>query len=71
MKITPNRLARLGDDVRSGLGEAVAGYFLRCDRCSTERRPSPVEMAAYFRDGWPRCCGETMKLTAHGERRTS
>lgn len=47
------------------MAEAVAAYFLHCDLCAADKHPSREEMAGYFRDGWPECCGETMKLTAH------
>lgn len=36
---------------------AEAGGYLRCENCLREE---PVE-ARYWFDGWPKCCGYTMR----------
>ncbi len=48
-------------------GSQLLGSFLRCAACGAEQHPSREDMARYFREGWPECCGQTMRLTAHGE----
>ena len=63
----PADLARLRDDLYDDLGMTVADKFLRCRACGAEEHPSGDDMARYFRRGWPKCCGQTMRLTAHGE----
>jgi hypothetical protein len=67
MMPNPRKLASLSGAFYEELGTAVAGNFLRCAQCGAERHPPPDDMARFFRDGWPECCGETMLLTAHGE----
>lgn len=68
--MTPQDLARL-----SGLHTHVADALPRplrlvCDRCAREERPTPALVAHYLRHGWPRCCGETMKLERRPENGT-
>ena len=67
MMPSPRKLVSLSGAFYEELGAAVAEHFLRCRSCGAEQHPSREDMATYFRDGWPKCCGETMLLTAHGE----
>ena len=41
------------------------GGILRCGECGTER--SLGDVAAYLRDGWPKCCGYTMTWVTRRE----
>ena len=67
MMATPRKLATFARDLESVLSAAVAEHFLRCAACGAEQHPPRQDLARYFRDGWPKCCGQTMRLTAHSE----
>ena len=48
------------------IGQRLAGH-MECDKCLTTL-PAPAEdVAEYIRDGWPKCCGNTMRLVPHPE----
>ena len=66
MRISPRKLATLARDLGPVLAAAVAEHFLRCAACGAEQHPSREDMARYFREGWPECCGYTMRLEREG-----
>lgn len=37
------------------------GGYLACLTCGHERDLSALDQAGYYRNGWPRCCGQTMR----------
>lgn len=37
-------------------------YFLRCHKCGNEREVTVEKFSDFLKDGFPRCCGETMLL---------
>lgn len=44
--------------------EATAGFggYLRCESCGRRSRSlTKMQQASYYADGWPRCCGYTMR----------
>lgn len=43
------------------------GSILRCDTCERTTHPHPVDIAWYFRHGWPTCHGATMRLLTPAE----
>jgi hypothetical protein len=36
--------------------------ILRCRHCGKCTDCTPEDLMTYIRDGWPKCCGETMTL---------
>lgn len=50
-----------------GLYEKLASAIpkvtaLRCPKCGNTRQTSRSQIAGFFADGWPRCCGYTMYM---------
>jgi hypothetical protein len=53
------------DRMYKQMGKAVSDYnALQCDRCGWSELLTKEDAARYFAEGWPVCCGETMKLSA-------
>ena len=52
------------------MAAAVAGHIIACPACGEARHPNRLQFTAYFRDGFPMCCGQTMILRreVHDER---
>jgi len=38
------------------------GALLRCMHCNQEKTVDGADIAGYLRDGWPKCCGTTMRI---------
>lgn len=53
------RLAALDGPSICAEATAIFGGFLRCEDCGHRRQLG--NLAANYRDGWPRCCGYTMR----------
>jgi hypothetical protein len=48
------------DDETKSLG--TTERLLRCGMCGKCVECSSEELMSYMRQGWPKCCGETMEL---------
>ena len=42
--------------------------LLRCDRCGRADEATHADLLRHTRDGWPKCCGQTMAYFAEAER---
>jgi hypothetical protein len=42
--------------------ELGSDRLLRCRQCGKTVECSPEELMTHMREGWPKCCGETMTL---------
>ena len=42
--------------------------LLRCDRCGRADEATHAVLMRHTRDGWPKCCGQTMASFAESER---
>lgn len=40
---------------------AGLGGFLRCETCGHRQELREHQMAGYLANGWPKCCGHTMR----------
>jgi hypothetical protein len=45
------------------IGQALGGFggFLRCESCGAVEDMTDDRAGRYTADGWPRCCGYTMR----------
>ena len=43
------------------------GAKLECDECGGFTYVTSEECGVYLKRGWPKCCGQTMKLTPNSE----
>lgn len=48
------------ESVAAGIEETHGG-FLRCETCRRVAPIAPEGGGTYFRMGWPKCCGYTMR----------
>ena len=42
--------------------------LLRCDRCGRADEATHADLMRHTRNGWPKCCGQTMAYFAEAER---
>ena len=54
------RLLGIHQKIADNVAEMVPN-FVECDRCGQKQA---VDFAKCLRAGWPKCCGETMKLNS-------
>ncbi len=61
-------LARLAE-IRSAIAVDVwpAGAVLECTRCGASQTATVEELAEYLHNGWPKCCGVTMRVEGRTE----
>lgn len=48
--------------------EACVGSVLRCETCGKQIDVRPGKPLNYLFNGWPQCCGHTMRLITSSER---
>ena len=41
-------------------GVPTGRRVLRCDRCAKSTEATHADLMRFTRDGWPKCCGDTM-----------
>jgi len=56
LELTKNIHTKIAEDVWP------KGGFLLCDRCGYELKIKSSDCAYYLAKGWPKCCGNTMKI---------
>lgn len=61
----PSRHQALYDEIARSHPSLLAGKVV-CARCG---KPRTVDAARCLRDGWPKCCGATMRLQEAGKAR--
>jgi hypothetical protein len=40
---------------------SASGGFLRCENCGRQEELGRTDIAVNLRQGWPKCCGYTMR----------
>lgn len=59
-----NRIDAMKDDMSAKMD--VFGGMLHCDQCGKERTMQEGDAGYYLFNGWPKCCGYTMRwITAN------
>lgn len=60
-RLDPVEIARHYASIHHAIGADLAhfGGILRCITCGNQKPLGHI--ARHLRDGWPRCCGETMR----------
>lgn len=55
--------------LHDNIGKAVAkvSSHLICDNCKRKQSLSGSEAGKYLQNGWPKCCGHTMRLVGKNE----
>lgn len=54
------RLLSIPESIDDTLTRVIGNGFLRCESCGGRRTVGDV--SPMLRNGWPRCCGYTMRL---------
>jgi hypothetical protein len=51
---------KTSESITAGIEDAHGG-FLRCETCRHCQPIKPATGGSYFQQGWPTCCGYTMR----------
>ena len=55
-------VSMLGAHLKAARQSFPEGGTLTCDWCNATHRMTVGDAARYLEHGWPKCCGETMRL---------
>lgn len=50
--------------VHNAIASSLEGITCRCKLCDSKHTPTRAAIADYLRNGWPKCCGQTMYVDA-------